>query len=299
MNKHFLFCSIMLLWLLVVQSAFGGNVIVAVSPYMEPGEAKQYSIKLLEQLTQLELGTQVTLLDGYHLSIIGEFNIPNNPAYKNPKAILGVNRAAVSALMRFADKAITPGTQNHPSVTGAVRLPQLLRYVANNYAPDERLDVVVLGSPFYDDPREAAFSMAGGRFPSDAHLFASQGKTPFGAANHGELLKNIHVHIGFGGERIMQSERHRYFVERFWTLYVEQLGGKLTSFVGDLPTLFRRVSQSAVPPRHDYKPVRSNKLEMIRLRPQAIKQSIYDRPISTSPLTQTQIRRAENVKAFT
>ncbi|PTN12495.1 hypothetical protein [Nitrosomonas aestuarii] len=291
-----LFCTILIMWLLAAQAASARNLVVAVSPYYTPDEARRHSITLLQQLTELNQGSRVTLLDGYNLSIIGEFNIPDNPAYNNPKARLGVNRKAATALKRFADQSVAPGGKGHPSISGAVRLPQLLRYVANNFERDGGLDVIILGSPLYDDPREPVFSMAGGRFPSDGHLFASQGKTPFGAAGHSGLLKNVIVHIGYGSDNIMQGDRHAYFVKRFWTLYAELLGGKLGGFVGDVPTVFRSVSSNAAPPAHAFKPVKSNKLEMVILPPVESRQSIFERPVSETVLAQAQIRRAENVQ---
>jgi len=291
-----LFCVILIMWLIAAQAASARNLVVAVSPYYAPDEARRHSITLLQQLTGLNQGSRVTMIDGYNLSIIGEFNIPDNPAYNNPKARLGVNRKAVSALKRFADQSVAPDGEGHSSISGAVRLPQLLRYVANNFAQSSRLDVIVLGSPLYDDPREPVFSMAGGHFPSDAHLFASQGKTPFGAADQSKLLKNVHVHIGYGNDNIMQGDRHAYFVKRFWTLYAEALGGKLGGFVGDVPTLFRSVSNNSAPPAHDFKPVKSNKLEMIILPPVESRQSIFERPVSEAALSQAQMRRAENVQ---
>lgn len=297
-RKTLLFCVVLVAWITVTPAAFARNLVVAISPYYPPDEAKRHAVQLLQQLTQLNQGDRVTLLDGYHLSILGEFNIPDNPAYRNPKARLGLNRVAVAALRRFADKSVVPGGKGHPSVPGAVRLPQLLRYIANHFTPETRLEVIVLGSPFYDDPKDPAFSMAGGRFPSDGHLFASQGKTPFGAANHSGLLKNIHMHIGYGSDRIMQGDRHRYFVQRFWTLYIEMLGGQLNSFVGDVPTLFRAVSNhtKTASPVHDFRPVRSDKLEMILLRPQEKRQSIFERPVSETALSPGQVRRAEQVQ---
>ncbi len=299
-RKILLFCAVLFVWLTVTSLAFARDLVVAVSPYYAPDEARKHSIQLLQQLTQLGQGDRVTLIDGYHLSIIGEFNIPGNPAYNNAKARLGLNRKAVAALKRFADKSVASGSEGRPSVPGAVRLPQLLRYVANNFNHGSRLDVIVLGSPFYDDPKEPAFSMAGGRFPSDGHLFASQGKTPFGAAGQSGLLKNIVVHIGYGSDSIMQGDRHAYFVKRFWTLYVETLGGRLGGFIADVPTLFRTVSNNtntaATPPAHDFKPTRSDKLEMILLRPVENKQSIFERPVSKTVLSQAQVVRAENVQ---
>lgn len=295
--KHFkLFCVAVVLYMSVWQNVYGRNLIIAISPYLNPTEAKQQNIGLMQNLTQLQAGDKAILLDGYNLTHIGDFDIPNNQIYKSAKARLNVNREAVGALMRFAEKSVTPGTDGHPSVSSAVRLPQLLSHIAKNYAQSEKLNVIVLGSPFYDDPREPAFSMADGKFPSDGHLFASQSKTPFGNPHHPQLLSNLQVHVGYGNEAIMQSDQHRFQVQRFWTLYIEQHGGKLVSFVADMPTLFRRINHNAAPLPHDHTPIRSDKLEMIRLRPQEIKQSIHDRPLSQTAVTQSQIRMANNVE---
>lgn len=296
MKPFKLICAVVVLYMSIWQNAYGRNFIIAVSPYLNPVEAKQQNIALLQSLTQLLPGDKAVLLDGYNLNHIGDFTIPDNPAYKSPKARLNINREAVGALMQFAEKSVTPGTNGHPSVNGAVHLPQLLGHLAKNYAQTGKLDVIVLGSPFYDDPREAAFSMTEGRFPSDGHLFASQNKTPFGDPQHPQLLTNLQVHISYGSENIMQSDQHRFYVHRFWALYIEQHGGKLVSFVADMPTLFRKINQNALPLPHEHIPVRSDKLEMIRLRPQEIKQSIHDRPLSKSSVTQTQIRMAHNVE---
>lgn len=158
MNKNtLLLLGLLCMTLMVAPVAFARDLVVAVSPYYALDDAKRHSVALLKQLTQLDQGSHVTLIDGYHLSIIGEFIIPDNPAYNNPKARLGLNRDAVAALKRFADKSVMPGGAGHPSVPGAVRLPQLLRYAAHHFAQGKRLDVIVLGSPFYDDPKEPAF----------------------------------------------------------------------------------------------------------------------------------------------
>ncbi|MER2511214.1 MAG: hypothetical protein ABTQ25_02125 [Nitrosomonas ureae] len=291
-----LFCVAVVLYLAVLHNAYGRSLIIAISPYLNPAETKQQNIALLQNLTQLQPGDKAIVLDGYNLTHIGDFTIPDNPTYKSAKARLNVNRDAVGALMRFAQDSVVPSTEGHPSVSGAVRLPQLLSHIAKNYTQGEKLNVIVLGSPFYDDPREPAFSMADGRFPSDGHLFVSQSKTPFGNPHHSQLLANLHVHIGYGSEAIMRSDQHRFHVQRFWTLYIEQHGGKLVSFEVDLSTLFRRVNQNAVPLPHDHVPLHSDKLEMIRLRPQEIKQSIHDRALSKSAVSQSQIRMANNVE---
>ena len=80
MHKNsLLFCIVFTIWLAVAQAASAGNLIVAVSPYYARDEARQHFVALLKQLTELNRGSRVTLIDGYNLSIIGEFNIPDKP----------------------------------------------------------------------------------------------------------------------------------------------------------------------------------------------------------------------------
>jgi len=294
--KNFKYLSVVLCLILsMISNAYGRDLVVALSPYMEPAVAKKQNGALLRFLTHLQPGDRVTLVDGYHLKKIGDFNIPTDVKYRHPKVRMTMNKETVGALMRFAKNVTVPGGDNHPSVTGAVQLPQLLRYVANNFKHKDKLDVIVLGSPLVDDPRSRSTSMARGLFPSDGHLFAPQSATPYSATNS-KLLTGVSVHIGYGDERIMNSDQHRFFVKRFWTLFVEQQGGKLASFVGDLPTLFERINNNSPPVAHDYVPAHSAKLEMIQLAPEETVQSIYDRPLSTSPLTQSEIQRASNVE---
>jgi len=290
--KKSLFSFCLSVVLCLGQPAQSRELVIALSPFLPQAEAKVQATKVMQYLTQLELGDEATLLDGYHLSTLGTFKIPNNASYNNPKAKLAINRTAIGALMRFVkNSAVTAqATKN------AVRLPQLLRHIAESYSPEKPMDVIVLGSPFYDDLREPDFSMREGRIPSDGHLLSSRRKTPFGTKDNPELLNNLRVHIGFNDENNLQSDKHRFYIERFWTLYIEQQKGKLITLTGDLTTLFHRVKNGAKPLKHHYVLEQSTKLEMIRLRPQKNRQPIYKRPLSKLPLTPQVLRRAEAIE---
>jgi len=203
------------LFLLPGQIAQARELVIAVSPYRDAAKAKSQATQLLQFLTTLEPGDEAVLLDGYNLATLGTFQIPDNPSYNSPKARLAANRVAVGAFLRFAGSASAPRGNNAPTLEHALRMPQLLRHIATNFAAKETIEVILLGSPFYDDPRDKPFSMAGGRFPSDGHLLASRSKTPYGIAGQSELLSSLRIHIGYGDESVIQSDRHRYFIERF------------------------------------------------------------------------------------
>ncbi len=272
------------------------DMAVIFTPYQSPTEARQQVKTTLQFLTSLDPGDEAVLLDGYHLKTIGIFTIPENKAYSSVKARLGANKKVVGKLMRFAKSATVPDGVNQPTVMNAMRLPQLLRSLAENLSPEQPLDVIVLGSPFYDDPKEAPFSMAGGIFPSDSHLTHSRADTPFGSADNPDLLRNIRLHLGFADEAIFPTDQHRFYVGRFWTLYTEAQGGALVTFTGDLPTLFERVKRNASAPKHRYKLDSSEKLEMIRLRRKEVDQPIYERPITNDTLSLHQAIHADQLE---
>lgn len=275
------------------------NMVVALSPYQQNAVAN--TKLLLKQLTRLETGSKVVLLDGYRLSKLGEFKLPKNQL--SPKALLKYNGKTVAALLHFAKQM---PKQDQVQLINAVRLPQLLRFIAENYQPspakglstsvDKFLDVVVLGSPLYSDPNEPAVSMANAYIPSDGHIQASLALTPYGTAGRTNSLKAVRVHIGFDQTTPIINDQHRFFLQRFWTLFIENQGGKLISFISDQATLFERVLNKAEPLPHDFKLEPSSKLEMIRIRQQAPVNPIYQRELSSIPLDARTLKQADAVE---
>ena len=279
---------------LASNTAIAKDYTIALSPYISQADAKAQAISILQFMTGLDAGDETTLLDGFNLKTIGTFIIPENPLYKSPKARLGFNGQAVGSLMKFAKSSHLPNGDNQSSVVGALRLPQLLRYLANNIMGET--EIIILGSPLFDDPLEPSFSMAKGIYPSDGHLKHGRDKTPFGIVGNIDVLNNMRIHMAYGDEYKAISDQRDFQINRFWTLYIETQGGQLISFVGDLKTLFKRVKRSMNAPKHNFKLNDSDKLEMIRLRTESIKQSIHTRPISQIPLTNGQLQRAEKVE---
>ena len=272
-----------------MQPSYAADLVVAVSLFGESEEAKAQMTGLLQFLTSLEPGRQAVLIDGDHLQTLGTFTVPESAAYRSPKARLNVNKKLAGRLMRLHQNAKT-------SPQRAAKLPQLLRHIAQSYGGQGALDVIVLGSPFYNDPKEPGYAFAGGRYPSDAHIAAGRGETPFGTRGLEGILENVRVHIGYGGEDAMQSGRYRYFVERFWSLYIAQLGGALASFTGDHAALFAAVKRGGDFPKETYTLKKGGVIEMIRLEPPVMGTSIYERPVTAAPLPPHVIAHARDVE---
>lgn len=281
---------------LVTVPASAKDYAFALSPYMDQTTAKSQATSVIDFLSKLELGDTAWLLDGYNLTTFGHFVVPDNRAYNSPRAKVNINREAIAGLMQFIEAAQIPRGDNQPSVRGVLRLPQLLRHIAENNPQGRSLDVIALGSPLYDDPAAPAFSMAGNAFPSDGHLKVTRSKSPFGAAENPELLSSIRVHIAHGVFNTGMNERLRFFIQRFWTLYTEVQAGQFVSYSNDLSTVFNRARNNMPAPAHNYSPDDLDKLEIIQLRTEQVREPIVERPLGSTRLTEEQLRRARDVE---
>lgn len=275
------------------------DLAVGISPYLE-AEAAQRQVKYVLQFfsEQLQPGDSALVFDAYRIRTLGTFTIPDNPAYRSPKARIQANRQMVAALLAFAKEGRVPQGEDEPGVIGAIRLPQALAFIGTNYPALQDTDIVVLGSPIYDDPGEKPFSMQRHFIPSDGHLSRARSTTPYGVAGQASLLAGRRVHLGYPDESWKGGDHYAYFVHRFWSLFAEGLGAKLSTFTGDLPTLFERVKTKAPAPQHNYKREVSEKMEMIQLRPPSVERraTIYERPLSDAPVPSHTLRQAANVE---
>ncbi len=279
---------ILLIFLFFSSYAQARDFVIALTPNQSPDSALKQVQNTLRFVTALEARDRITFLDSSNITTIATFKVPEGKNYDHFKARLAYNKSAVSALFRFAKAA--------NGNTNTVRLPQLLRMIGERFNPSEPLEVLVFGSPFYDDPKDADYSMAGGLVPSDAHILSSRKDTPYGTKENKGTLSNIRLHLIFESEDVFRSDQHRYFIKRFWALYLKAQGGAVSTFTADHSAAFQRMRDGAMPPTFPYELDESSKLEMIRLRFTKPETSIYERPISTEPLPQQNIKKAHHVE---
>lgn len=294
-----LFAVLIILGFLAGDPARAHELIVGLSPYQDAAKAEAQVKTVLDFLTvTLEPGESALVIDAFNIQSIGTYIVPPNPAYRHAKAKIMANRQAVSAMLAFARAARAPKGGAEPAVMGAIRLPQALSFIGQNYLYKEKAQVVLLGSPIYDDPAERAFSMNQGRIPGDGNFSHGRADTPYGLKGQTALLAQWPVHLAFADESWRRDDHHGYYVQRFWTLYIEGQGGKLASFTGDLPTLWQRVRAHTPPLAHNYTLERSDKLEMLILKPRDVKEkdSIYERPVTKTPFPKERLNRASNIE---
>lgn len=279
--------------------AQGRDIAIGLSPYQNADVAEKQIKLVLQFLAEtLEPGDRCIVFDAYHVQTLGTFAVPDKAVYRQPKSKIQANRQVVSAMIQFARSAKAPQGENEPSVVGAIRLPQALLFIGQDYPVTQNSDVILLGSPLYDDPKDKPFSMRPNHIPGDGHLTKTRSVTPYGIKGQDVLLAKRRIHLAFPDDSWKQDDHHSYYVHRFWTLFCEAQSGQLATFTSDLPTLFQRIKANTPSSKHGYKLEQTDKLEMILLRPPTVRHqtSIYERSVNTSPLSMEVVRHAANVE---
>ncbi len=297
----------LIVWMVFVSSnGFAGNCAVGLSPYQNPDAAKIQVQKVIRFMAEsLGPGESCYVFDAFNLSTLGTFSVPDKKSFSHPKARLAMNKKLVVGLLKFAKKATRP--DGKVSVSGAVLLPKALRFVSGRYSGKET-SVIILGSPIFDDPKDPGFTMADGRVPNDTHFTKNLGETPFGVAGQDQALAQFRVHLGFPDRSWVRDTTHEFYVKRFWTLFIENQGGQLGAFTDDLPTLFDNFMANSQVQVNDYQlEVGGEELKMVLRQPPEVQEekteipvakeevSIYDRLVSTQPVSISQIEKASDV----
>jgi hypothetical protein len=130
------------------------------------------------------------------------------------------------------------------------------------------LNLLLIGSPLYQDQKEPGFSMVDGYFPSDGHLLSTRDKSIFGTEDALTAQRPLLVHWVFFGDPWL-SDLYKEKVTRFWTLYLSRRGAQLATFCGDLPTAMQAFKACApdalVTARHWAVDSQQTKIEMLRV----------------------------------
>jgi len=291
----FLNLNFLIFLLLSSNMALAYDAVFVFSPYQSPDSAKSQAKEVLKYLTEEKPGYEALLVDGYNIKVMGIYKNPESQSYISAKARLKKNGKTVKALMDFSATANMRYPEIAPRVHGALRIPQTLRFIAQNHSSEEDTDIILLGSPVYDAPRDHAFSMFDGLIPSDGHLVVSRSTSPFGTDGEAEMLQHLRIHFALPDDGKTQNNQYRFYLERFWTLYIERQDGSLISFTHDTQSVFSNVKSNRPAPVHNYTIDLNPKLEMIRFIMADLRNSIFFRPLSPYPVPRDQLK---NVKSL-
>ncbi len=216
------------------------SYIIGISPYLLRSVKDDIYRSIIRLLVEdLPLNSSLEVYDAFDLKTIARVDLPNARVFESPKTRANQFGPAIRNLKLFLARAQSGSTNSHSRCEGAIRLPQFLDFVAQRPSTSSsELELLLIGSPLYEDSKEPRFSMVDGYFPSDGHLQASRESSVFGFTGDADTTPRLTVHWIYTGDPWI-SELHKEKVTRFWTLYLERRGARMAAFASDLPTVFQ------------------------------------------------------------
>jgi|GEM_PF-2035194 len=200
---------------------------------------------------------------------IANIAIPRDEKARNPAWVKNQIGAQFAPVIRYL--SVLPPVPASGQISENVMMPEVLDEIGRNLVPslpDKKADILLIGSPFYHDPRDGRFSFTLGYFPSDGHLKASRTETPFGVAGAQDRLKGGIVHLCWPNSQERFTTRgYEEKVRRFWTLWVVEQAAKIGTISYDLASCFKRARTSEASGQTAYTISPDGKIEMLRVRP--------------------------------
>src|SRR4051812_4213225 len=214
------------------------HYVIGLTPFLENSVKDDVYRRIVGMILEdLPPKSSLAIYDAYNLTNIARLEIPGLRAFQSGKTRANQFKDQIFALKQFLAAEHERPTARKPNFDRAIRLPQFMDFLADNVGALDPVIVIAIGSPLYVDHKEPGFSMVDGYFPSDGHLLATREQSVFGSKSRAGALKDVTVHFGYIGDPWV-SAIHREKIARFWTLYLQQQGGRLATFCGDLATLF-------------------------------------------------------------
>ena len=167
-----------------------------------------------------EPGTEIVLMNGWDLRWVRTIVVPDAKPGKSRHRRLRKDISAFTAFLRSAGKQ-TPGAEGW----NAILQPQFLTMVGAERALDENARCLLIGSAFYKNPKDQAFMMGEGLYPSDGHL--SNSRSIYSCVGKEQLLEDCLVAYCYLDEGSFQSTPERTKVRAWWTKYIAACGGTL------------------------------------------------------------------------
>lgn len=206
--------------------------------------------------------TTVVVHDAYALTEVARFQIP---ALQFDSAEERARRM-VEPFGKMADWCRLVASRQVPAPlinSRAMRTPEFLSNMAQQCS-GQQCAVLLIGSPVTLSLEEEAFSMAGGKVPSDGHIRTNVVASIYGTAEKSGRLHGCVVHYCYLREDIWTNQLVKEKVQRFWGLFISQQDGKLVNFNADLNRIFTSLMQNGLSTVGTYQldPSDSERLEM-------------------------------------
>lgn len=189
-------------------------------------------------------GDRIQVFDALNLQKVADLTIPSNAGSSNAKIRVVRLKEQIVDLKTYFNRAASVRSGKAMEI----KVPQFLELAgATIKASSGDTTVLLCGSPYYLDARDAAFVFGQGYYPSDGHILATSKRSVFGTADKQNLLKGATVHFCHLDD-IFETELERTAVRRFWKLYTDRLGAVLATFTPSTDVAVERCVSNVTDP---------------------------------------------------
>jgi hypothetical protein len=211
--------------------------VIGISPFLDKSVKDDVYRGIVRLLVQdLPLNSTLAIYDAFNLKTVTQVSLPNQRAFNSPKTRANQFAPAISDLKHFLATDHPKPVHAALQFQSALRLPQFYDFLAEKSAgATGPVNLLLLGSPVYEDAKEPGFSMVNGFFPSDGHLLATRENSVYGLSQPANALPQLAVSWVYFGDPWV-NDLYQEKVSRFWALFLRQRGASLVLLSGDLPS---------------------------------------------------------------
>jgi len=235
------------------------TLVLALSPVLPPTD-KAIARRELEQslvwlANEAPVSSFVVVVDALECAPVAKFEaVPGVARIRNKS--FAVPAAQVRA---FLEKP-RPRMKDD----GRMNLPRLAR-TAQQWRLPAGSHIAVCGNPlFLNEGKDAFFSMADGRVPSDGCLFEDPKLNIYSAMGLQGSLKNLYWHMGWGDDSVFFDHTHRQAVLRYFAMFFSQSGSVLVTAQPSIPTAIAAARDAETEPLLDDEPDRDAEAAMVK-----------------------------------
>jgi hypothetical protein len=236
-NNILHYVAVALVMVITTTHASASSYIIGVSPHYTPPDRPTVLKAVLGFVLEgAGAGDKILIYDALNQQPLTQCVIPTGAIFQaNARARAQRLKFEIAAFQKFVF-----AEQPCPDrMTGVINVPEFLSLAGSQLrSPGEPAIIILIGSPFYANPKNPAFNMTDA-WPSDGNLLADQQISVFGTANKQKALSGITIHYAFLRNGFT-NDYHQERIGRFWSLFVGRQQGMLVTFAADVDLAFQR-----------------------------------------------------------
>lgn len=191
-------------------------------------------------LNDLGPGNDLTLYDGLRLRERLRISVPDDPSFEDPRTKTKALGRETAQLGREIDSLAEEGNPEEPY---RISFPQFVyEYSQTRSSAEAEMLVVTTGLHVSELEPSFSFRLHDGTLylPTDGHIEAPLSESPFGTQGLEQALEGVGVHFCVLSDETRLTTYQKDELRRFWSLYIEWLGGEIATFTSNLPACFDR-----------------------------------------------------------